>query len=108
MAKKECLVCEVSRLSSADLLVSFIGSEKRDITDEKQALKDALVELEDALTAQQFLSLGDEPNIGDLYVYGVLRGLEGLQVHQEVVGDNKQISMWYERMRKMVEEGALK
>jgi hypothetical protein len=79
-------------------------TEKRNITDERQALKDALIALEDSLTNQSFLSQQQqEPSLGDLYVFGVLRGLEGLAVHQDVMESNQQIAIWYSTMKGIVE-----
>jgi hypothetical protein len=86
---------------------------------------DALQLLEDALQAtsaagSQFLnddppaavgvvvSVKEEPQVqaphlGDLYVYGVLRGLEGLAVHDDVMAHYDEIPKWYHHMRHIVE-----
>lgn len=75
---------------------------KRNITDEKQALDDALVVLETQGLGEGklYLSGTDQPHLGDLAVFGTLRGLEGLPVHTEVV-ENRQgpIPAWYQRMQ---------
>lgn len=80
--------------------------EKRGIDDEKLALKEALVELESALEGNKFLNNStsqDTPDLGDLYVYGVLRGLEGLAIHKEVMTEYTLIPNWYETMKEIVE-----
>jgi len=77
-------------------------SEKRNITDEKQALDDALVILETQGLGdgKLFLSGTNQPHLGDLAVFGTLRGLEGLPVHTEVVENRKgPIPDWYQRMQ---------
>jgi hypothetical protein len=43
------------------------------------------------------------PHLGDLYVYGVLRGLEGLAVHDDVMAHYDEIPKWYHHMRHIVE-----
>jgi hypothetical protein len=66
-----------------------------------------LVVLEDALEASKaFLNPGSdqEPDLGDLYVYGVLRGLEGLAIHNELMDEYKSIPLWYEKMKDIVED----
>ena len=86
---------------------SFCLLEKRGIDDEKLALKEALVELESALEGNKFLNNStsqDTPDLGDLYVYGVLRGLEGLAIHKEVMTEYTLIPKWYETMKEIVEQ----
>jgi hypothetical protein len=42
-------------------------------------------------------------HLGDLYVYGVLRGLEGLAVHDDVMAHYDKIPKWYHHMQHIVE-----
>lgn len=92
-------------------LCDCVWTEKRGIEDEKMALKEALVVLETALEGNnnnntKFLDSKDsnEPDLGDLYVYGVLRGLEGLAIHREVMTEYTLISRWYNAMKEIVEK----
>lgn len=81
----------------------FIFSEKRNITDERKALEDALSTVITRLEGNAFLSGMIEPHLGDLAVYGVLRGIEGLPTHTEVVMDREgPLKDWYVRMQQKV------
>ncbi|XP_064616162.1 prostaglandin E synthase 2-like [Liolophura sinensis] len=44
---------------------------------------------------------GDQPNLADLSVYGVLNSIEGCDAFQDVL-QNTKIGPWYERMKKVV------
>ncbi|XP_069465262.1 prostaglandin E synthase 2 isoform X2 [Ambystoma mexicanum] len=46
---------------------------------------------------------GDEPNLADLAVYGVLRVTEGLEAFDDVMSNSK-IRPWYLRMEKAIQE----
>ena len=92
----------------------FLLSEKRGIVDERAALWEALGELEKALsnnpsnkddTIRLLSSSTDKPHLGDLSVYGVLRGLEGLEIHEEIVQDAEfvAIAQWYATMKRLAE-----
>lgn len=86
------------------------AAEKRGIVDAEKALKKTLIILEDALgDSGEFLNQASsqEPDLGDLYVYGVLRGLEGLGVHDLVMNEYSRIPVWYKKMRSIVEERAV-
>lgn len=80
------------------------GLERKNITDERQALSDALTKLEEeGLSLAPFLSSQDNiPNLGDIAVFGTLRGLEGLQVFDNVMSEHdKYLAPWYERMSQL-------
>lgn len=83
--------------------------EKRNITDERQALNEMLVRLEEEGLGggKQYLSGTMEPSLGDIAVYGVLRSIEGLPAHEEVMGGRDQSSPlpnWYQRMKSQMEQ----
>lgn len=81
-----------------------LRSEKRNISDERQALHEALKLLEVELSKSESQCLEkNQPGLGDLWIYGVLRGLEGLPVHDEIMSEYEEIPLWYHRMRKSVE-----
>ncbi|CAJ1941209.1 unnamed protein product [Cylindrotheca closterium] len=80
---------------------------KRGIDDVEEALRGALVELEEHLKrGSPFLNSASktEPDLGDLFVFGVLRGLEGLPVHDKVMVEFDSISNWYQSMDSIVKE----
>jgi len=76
--------------------------QKRNITDELAALKEALDSFNAALCGTSFLSEADQPHLGDLTIYGILRGLRGLEV-MNVLEDYPKIKAWLERMQLVVE-----
>ena len=79
--------------------------EKRNITDERAALNQALEELERKGLGdnKQFVSGLDEPNLGDINLFGTLRSIEGLPAHDEVVEQRGgPIYEWYQRMTETV------
>ncbi|KAL0979552.1 hypothetical protein UPYG_G00186470 [Umbra pygmaea] len=45
---------------------------------------------------------GDQPNLADLAVYGVLRVMEGLQAWDDMM-DNTKVKSWYTRMEKAIQ-----
>lgn len=78
---------------------------KRGITDERQALNDVLTQWEEEGLCQgkPFASGKDEPNLGDLSVFGTLRAVEGLPAHTEAVEQRGgALQEWYDRMKKQV------
>ena len=79
--------------------------ERKNITDEQQALSDALTKLEqEGLSNTPFLSKNGDagPNLGDIAVFGTLRGLEGLEVFDSVMSKHDTIlAPWYERMSQL-------
>ena len=83
-------------------------TEKRGITDEREALERALRTIEvDGLAggANIFISGRQEPHLGDLAVYGTLRSIEGLAAHERVVFNREgPLRAWYERMKRKVDE----
>jgi hypothetical protein len=82
-----------------------VFAEKHHIVDEQKALEDVLVRLERVLSSQEpFLSQHDEiPNLDDLIVFGTLRCIEGLPVHDRFVMNRQgPIRDWYGRMKEQV------
>lgn len=81
----------------------FLFLEKRNISDERQALDEALSHLEQGLAAaggSSFLSATTAPHLGDVAVYGTLRAIEGLPAHNQAVYDRGgRIRDWYEQMK---------
>lgn len=94
--------------------IQFLGSiamyfaaskikKKRNIVDEKEALRNALESLDAGLEEGGYLSDTTKPNLGDLTTYGVLRGLEGLTV-MDVLDDYPKIQSWFSKMKQVVDE----
>ena len=88
----------------------MLSSAKRGITDEQQALRDVLAKFEtEGLDGgkKEFCSGKTSPDLGDIAVYGTLRSVEGLPVHEEFVvgiGDgNTVVGEWYERVKSRME-----
>ncbi|GAX24243.1 microsomal prostaglandin-E synthase 2 [Fistulifera solaris] len=73
---------------------------KRNITDERAALHQALVQLEqDGLRDHDFVSGNDKPNLGDITLFGTLRSIEGLPAHKKAIESRDgPLRAWYERM----------
>lgn len=79
--------------------------QKRNITNEREALNEVLIRLEEGLEGQQYLSRTEEPNLGDIAVYGTLRSIEGLPAHNEILegrSDSSPLPSWYQRMKAQV------
>ncbi|KAL3936711.1 MAG: hypothetical protein SGBAC_008030 [Bacillariaceae sp.] len=80
---------------------------KRGIDDVEEALSGTLAGLDATLKrGSPFLNSASttEPDLGDLFVFGVLRGLEGLPVHDKVLTEFESISRWYQSMDTIVKE----
>lgn len=78
-------------------------AEKRNITDERVALFDALDNFNDALKGEFLDSSAAKPHLGDLTIYGVLRGLKGLPIMHTIHESYPTIASWYQRMESLVE-----
>jgi microsomal prostaglandin-E synthase 2 len=75
---------------------------KRGITDERAALQSALETFQrSGLGRNDFVSGQADPNLGDLAVYGILRSVEGLKAHNNVMNDpdNVALNEWYLRVK---------
>jgi len=79
---------------------------KRNITDEKAALRDALdkYEREGLQDGElQFSSGQSSPDLGDLAVFGVLHSVRGLNTHDNAIQSRGgSLKEWYDRMSKQV------
>jgi microsomal prostaglandin-E synthase 2 len=80
---------------------------KRGIVDEREALQKALTKFDhEALlpsSGNKFASQADAPDLGDIVVYGVLRSVEGLPAHDEMVMNHStSLKDWYLRMQEHV------
>ena len=85
-----------------------MNPEKRNITDEKKALDELLVRLENEGLGggKQYLSGTETPNLGDIAVYGTLRSIEGLPAHSAIFESREEgspLSSWYQRVKSDVE-----
>ena len=84
---------------------SFCRAEKRNITDERQALNEVILKLEEGLGSETYLSGTADPHLGDIAVYGTLRSIEGLPAFDQVLGERDASSPlpgWYKRMKEQV------
>eukprot|EP00501_MAST-03F_sp_TOSAG23-6_P001019 GSMAST32.ASY1.ANO1.1059.1 assembled CDS len=90
--------------SFAMWLASGKLKKKYGIVDERRSLYDALdIWEKSALQNKQFAG-GDLPNLGDVAVFGVIRSLEGLSLHTELLQSSKrtELSNWYTEMKSKV------
>jgi len=78
--------------------------EKHNITDASAALQESLDAVqEDLKQGKTFLSGQDQPHLGDLNVFGVLRSLQGLPIHDEIMTANPRLEEWYNQVDETVE-----
>jgi microsomal prostaglandin-E synthase 2 len=81
---------------------------RRGITDELKALDNVLKEWEEngLDKGKLFASGTNEPDMGDLAVFGTLRAVEGLPAHSHAVEQRGVIlPAWYHRMKEHVDNG---
>ena len=71
---------------------------KYNIVDERKELQECLHEWTSELGSKHFLH-GDKITLPDLYVFGVLRAIEGFRTHTEIMTSNPTLSSWYQRMK---------
>jgi hypothetical protein len=81
----------------------MISTGKRNITDAQEALRQALITLEEdglGKGSKDFVSGRALPNLGDVTLFGTIRAVEGLSVHDRVLehGDGS-LRAWYGRMK---------
>ena len=88
------------------LLTCLYSPAKRNITDEKAALQEALdkYESEGLQNGQLKFSSGLQcPDLGDLAIFGVLYSVRGLNAHNDAIQSRGgPIKDWYDRMNKQV------
>ena len=90
-----------------------LSSAKRNIVDERLALKDALAKWgENGLDGgnKKYGSGLSAPDMGDLTMYGVINSVNGLKTHDEIIlgqgneGDADGVVLdWYMRMKEQVQ-----
>jgi len=78
---------------------------KYGIEDEQQALDDAIDTWMDFVGDKQY-SHSNGPTLADVSVYGVLRSLQGLSVHSDLLQKHPDFAQWYARMDANVKENA--
>jgi hypothetical protein len=85
---------------------------KRNITDEKKALEDALDKYEsEGLQSGKFIYSSGlaSPDLGDLSVFGVLYAVRGLNAHHTAIQlRGGHVQEWYDRMTLQVLRGGSK
>ncbi|CAM9383881.1 unnamed protein product [Chrysoparadoxa australica] len=78
---------------------------KYNITDEREALLEALATWKHELEGKPFAG-GEHPHVGDLSVFGCIRAVEGLDTHAEVL-EKSGLSEWYNRMKDTLDYGPM-
>mmetsp|Transcript_19021 Transcript_19021/g.39380 ORF Transcript_19021/g.39380 Transcript_19021/m.39380 type:complete len:365 (-) Transcript_19021:1248-2342(-) len=77
---------------------------KHNIEDERLALQEVLKTPVQHLSdnQQSFLSGQSEPHLGDLAVFGALKGIQGTAIHAEILEGQPILAAWYQRMQEKV------
>jgi len=93
--------------SVAMYLAASKVKKKHGIDDARKALEDELLSLDEQLEGQEFLddnSSTDKLSVGDLSVFGVLKGLEGLPISDEIMNDDRfsRLGRWYQKVDAML------
>ncbi|KAG6948542.1 hypothetical protein JG688_00015049 [Phytophthora aleatoria] len=78
-------------------LIAKRSKKKYNIDDERQALYSALNSWVDAIGDKRPFLGGDEPNMADLSVFGVLRAMHGLDTYTDMMRETN-IEPWFTRM----------
>ena len=89
--------------SVAMYLAASKVKKKHGIDDARKALEDELLSLDKQLEGREFLddsSSTDNLSVGDLSIFGVLKGLEGLPISNEIMNDDRfsRLSTWYQKV----------
>eukprot|EP00644_Phytophthora_capsici_P009057 jgi/Phyca11/504192/fgenesh2_kg.PHYCAscaffold_6_\ len=82
-------------------LIAKRSKKKYNIDDERQALYDALNSWVEAVGDKRPFLGGDEPNMADLSVFGVLRAMDGLDTYNDMMRETN-IQPWFTRMKSAV------
>jgi hypothetical protein len=93
-------------------VLSVQNKAKRNIQNEREALIDIITtfEQEGLQNGMNEYSSGlNQPNLGDLAMFGVMNSVSGLNVHEEIIlGRDGLASEWYKRMHNEVMGGSSK
>nr|KAG5705774.1 hypothetical protein BaRGS_027433 [Batillaria attramentaria] len=73
--------------------------------DVRESLYEACSDWVKAVGKKRMFMGGDQPNLADLSVYGVLNSIEGCQAFQDA-RNNTNIDVWYKRMQTAVKSHA--
>ena len=88
------------------LLLLNYDEAKRNITNERESLYDALKTFENEgldYGNKLFTSGTSHPNLGDIAIFGTLHSIRGLKAHDDVIHSRGGITKsWYERMLNIV------
>ena len=83
-------------------------SAKRNITDERETLKDAisLWEEEGLDKGNKLFSSGlEKPDMGDIAMFGFIHSVSGLKAHDDAILKRDGVILdWYQRMKKEVDQ----
>lgn len=75
---------------------------KYGIEDEREALFDALNVWVNEIGDKNDFHGGNQPDIADIYTFGTIRALEGMDTYNEILEKNERLRQWYERMVNMI------
>ena len=74
---------------------------KYNIDDEREELYNALKVWTDEIGEAEFHG-GTKPDLADLYAFGTIRALDGLDTHTDILADDGPLKSWYESMARQV------
>ena len=74
---------------------------KYNIDDEREELYNALKVWTDEIGEAEFHG-GTKPALADLYAFGTIRALDGLDTHTDILADDGPLKSWYESMARQV------
>uniref|UniRef100_H3GNW4 Prostaglandin E synthase 2 n=2 Tax=Phytophthora ramorum TaxID=164328 RepID=H3GNW4_PHYRM len=86
-------------------LIAKRSKKKYNIDDERQTLYSALDSWVDAIGGKRPFLGGEEPNMADLSVFGVLRAMHGLDTYNDMMRETN-IKPWFTRMTAKVGESS--
>uniref|UniRef100_A0AAZ3SIX7 GST C-terminal domain-containing protein n=1 Tax=Oncorhynchus tshawytscha TaxID=74940 RepID=A0AAZ3SIX7_ONCTS len=95
LASFDYVVREAAAMSVISKILKSIHNLQDDV---RQDLYKAVNEWVAAIGKKLFMG-GDQPNLADLAVYGVLRVMEGLEAWNDMM-ENTKVKSWYRRMEK--------
>lgn len=75
---------------------------KYGITDEREALREALDVWGKEIESTRFGGGNDAPHTGDIAIFGCLRGIQNVPAFREIIEMNTHVSSWYDRMGGLV------
>ncbi|KHJ98293.1 hypothetical protein OESDEN_01733 [Oesophagostomum dentatum] len=84
-------------------MVSKRLKRRHNIDDERKSMAEAFDQWMDAIGPNREYLGGSSPNLADLGMYGAMTAFSGCRAFKELVVEGSPIALWFNRMRKTVE-----